>query len=343
MTDDPGLLALDLLYRQMMIDDEWSVRTARGFSWWAYRLAQHVQVSDPYTASDGAIACNMRIWTDIAAEVPDHDTKAAAVVGIANLMETMSALIWNNDDHTISECCTSVIYADTAESWTKVLTSAAVLQNTAAHSRAHGVSEALGCRLATSNHPKSGERPRMDDILNVPAQALAPAGAGPSKFAGHLMERVTGPDSPLSRLSVLTTGDANGLTAEFPYGGDRSAIELAANKLALPSKTALLQVMTDQPHPQLGSGALITLRLPFKIADGGKDGAADYANVLNFLEGTTDTRTTLLGAWCADPNAPESVAFVSFVPSALANQGVLENLCIYNAFRTQWAYGVMND
>ena len=58
--------------------------------------------------------------------------------------ETMSALVWNNDDCTISETCTSVVYADTVQSWTKVLASAAVLQNCAAHLRAHAFAESVG-------------------------------------------------------------------------------------------------------------------------------------------------------------------------------------------------------
>lgn len=46
---DIGLQMLDSLVDQMMIDEEWSVRRERGFTWWSYRLAQHVEVSPPGT------------------------------------------------------------------------------------------------------------------------------------------------------------------------------------------------------------------------------------------------------------------------------------------------------
>jgi hypothetical protein len=169
------------------------------------------------------------------------------------------------------------------------------------------------------------------------------------------MERLSAQGSPVSEYSVLTNGDANGLTAEFPYSGNRSSVELAAMQQAVPPETALLQIITDHNHPQLGSGALVTLKLPIKIPKAGKDDAASTENALNFLEAAgKDTieisnggtaRTTLIGAWCVDPSTSErdSLAFVSFVPSMLARGGVLENLCIYDAVRTRWAHSVLND
>jgi hypothetical protein len=41
---DIGVEFLDNIYGKMMVDDQWSVRRGRGFTWWAYRLAQHVEV-----------------------------------------------------------------------------------------------------------------------------------------------------------------------------------------------------------------------------------------------------------------------------------------------------------
>ena len=93
-------------------------------------------------------------------------------MAIVNAQETMNAPVWSSQAGSIFECCTSTIYADTVESWTDVLSIAAVMQNCAAHSRAHSVAEAVGGRiLAASDHPTSGERPEMDDILNVQARA----------------------------------------------------------------------------------------------------------------------------------------------------------------------------
>jgi len=48
---------------------------------------------------------------------------------------------------------------------------------------------------------------------------------------------------------------------------------------------------TVQPHPQLGSGALVTLQLPILSSE-----SADVANQLNLLEFAQLTDTSLLGA-----------------------------------------------
>jgi hypothetical protein len=252
-------------------------------------------------------------------------------------MATMNALTWDDREHTISERCTSTVYADTVESSMPVLTTAAVLQNCGAHSRAHAVAEGFGGHAAASNHPTSGARPDMDDLLNSPAQLIATQGQAPSKFAGELMERLTVSGSPLLALSSMTNGDSSGLTAELPFSGPRPVAAIAA--ATEPAETALLQVLADAPHPQFGSGALIILRLPLKFSPAD---ATHAANALNLWEGTTKTGTTLLGAWCLEPGSDTSLAFVSFVPSMLARGGVLENFCIHNAFRTRWAHGMLS-
>jgi hypothetical protein len=333
--DDPGLKAVELLYQQLQIDDRWSVRRDRGFTWWSYRLAQHVEASEPFKAIDGQERCDVRIWTDVANAVPAHeDPGAPDAMTKANELQTMSALIWNDNDHTVSEHCSSLVHRETVESWSKILSTAAIFQNTHAHSIARTLAKDIGAHVAESRHPESGERPDVDDILHVPDAPMQ--GAEPSRFAGPLMERLSAPGSILESLSSMTNGDANGLTAEFPYSGEApAAVAVVTNH---PLETALLQIMTDVPHPQFGSGALIILKLPMKVPERDASGSA---NVLNFLEGTTRTETCLLGAWCIAPNTTDTLAFVSFIPSFLARGGVLENFCIYNAVRTRWAYSVM--
>ncbi len=41
-TRDLGLEAVEQVYRDMQIDDEWSVREERGFTWWGAWLRQRV-------------------------------------------------------------------------------------------------------------------------------------------------------------------------------------------------------------------------------------------------------------------------------------------------------------
>lgn len=65
---DVGIRLIDSLFSQLMIDDEWVVRRERGFTWWSYRLAQHVEVGDP-VESYGIDVCRVRIWTEMVNDV----------------------------------------------------------------------------------------------------------------------------------------------------------------------------------------------------------------------------------------------------------------------------------
>jgi len=148
----------------------------------------------------------------------------------------------------------------------------------------------------------------------------------------------------MERLSQLAselwpaTGDATGFTAEVPYSdAARAAVAMAADPDA-GFGTALLQVFTDQPHPDYGTGALIVPRLPVTFPDE----AAPIANEFNRAEADGASATTMLGAWCPDPGDDGSVVFVSFVPSALARAGVLDNLALYSAQRATWAHDMLS-
>ena len=86
---DIGVRLLDSLYEQLMIDDEWAVRRERGFTWWSYRLAQHVEVGPPQWSVDRYV-CSVRIWTDVVIGV-DPSTDPATLLGVRLRSTTRSS------------------------------------------------------------------------------------------------------------------------------------------------------------------------------------------------------------------------------------------------------------
>ena len=334
-SEDVGIAAVEGIFRAMLVDAKWCERRPRGFTWWSYRLAQHVEASEPFTSGDGATASLVRVWTDVVTDVPvSSPEKTNFTLSLANSQATMSALVWSHKDSTIRECLSSVVYADTIDGWVPVMAMAAVLQNTAAHSRAHSVAEAVGGKPAASDHPEHGQRSKMDDILNVPAAGVDLSGAG-SAFSGVFMkELVAATDA--HPLIVLGSGDETSLTAEFSFSNAETAVKGAKSGEADASpETSLLQALTTEPHPQLGSGALLLLRLPVSLGE--FDRAAEIANTLNELEaaGEGPAQCTFMGGWSAVESG--HLAFATFVPSSLARSGLLVNLFNYDAFRSQWA------
>ena len=325
---DVGLEVLDGLYERLMIDDEWSLRWERKFMWWSYRLAQTVEAGPRFEIAPGVGASIIKITTAVARHVTDDPARLAALATV-NAMGSLSSLVYDSEGHLLFECCTLTVNDDTVDFGLDLLSAAAVLQNTSAHSRAPAVAEAFGGDPDTSFCPTSGHREVMDDLLNVPAALVAPAGAEPSRFAGALIERLLElQPAPWS----MANGDDTDFVAEVPFSSELSALEASFVGEALGS--ALIRVLLDSPHPEYGSGALIMLALPLMPED-----VAAAANQLNAAEAVGDVMPGLLGSWCRDPGG--GLAFVAFVPNLFAQPGLLENLVIYQAVRARWAHGML--
>lgn len=328
---DIGLRLLDSLYKQLMIDDEWAVRRERGFTWWSYRLAQHVEVSRPQWSIDRDV-CSVRIWTEVVREV-DASSEPALLLGAVNAYADLNALVWNPVEATITECCTAKVHDEIFPWMSKVLATAAVTQNTAAHSRAHQLAEMTGGIPAASDHPLNGQRPEMDDMLNLPEDVIVKEGAAPSRFGGEAWAAV---DKYLNEVGYFGSVDETELTCEVPFTGAAPAIAVSEAK---DLQTSLVQLFTGVPHPEEGNGLLGFMQLPVS-AD--PDRVAEQANRLNLIESTGEPATNLLGAWCSKPNSPTTIAFCQFVPNLLANLLRVENVVVYMASHSSFAASQLN-
>ena len=225
---------------------------------------------------------------------------------------------------TITECCTATVHDEIFGWLSKVLSTAAVLQNTAAHSRAHSLARATGGVAAGSNHPTSGERPGMDDLLNVPEQVVVPEGAKPSKFIG----RFSHIEDFMREKLFLGFADAGGLTCEVPFSGAMPAVAISE---AQQLQTSLIQMFTDMPHPEAGNGLLCLMRLPYSASP---QQIAMQANHLNLYEAKAEAGAPLLGAWCSDPSSDTTLAFCTFVPNLLGAWVMPENLISYMSWHS---------
>jgi hypothetical protein len=324
--DNPGLVALDVIRSMLSIDDEWTDPVDQGYEWWAYRLRQKF-VAETLRKRTGGMSSAVRISTDIVSGVSQD---AAQLVAIANMQQTLSALVWDPDRGTISECCTALVHDENIGWIGRLLGTAAILQNTAAHSRAHALADAVGGVPAASQHPIRGERPEMDEVLNVPL-SMAKNGKKRSGFSGALTKAL-GPFVEQFGLAGQTRKD--GFSLEIQCTGDPSA---ASQDSRMP--TASVDIETDAEHPQLGHGALVVLRLNTNCR---ADAVFSVANALNMLESKDESGTSLLGAWCPDPEGND-VAFNAFLPSDLAEPGILENMILYQIVRAQWATQITNQ
>lgn len=210
---DVGLQVLEGLYERLMVDDQWALRGERHFTWWSYRLAQTIEAGPRFEIAPGVGASIIKVTTAVARRVAGDSGRLAALATV-NSMGSLSSLVWDQDSGCLFECCTLTVNDDTVDFCLHLLSAAAVLQNTSAHSRAHAVAEAFGGEPDASFCPTSGYREEMDDLLNTPAALVAPAGAEPSRFAGTLIQQLQAlQPAPWS----MANGDDTGFTAEVPF------------------------------------------------------------------------------------------------------------------------------
>jgi hypothetical protein len=332
VTGDVGPQVLTFLFDALKIDDAWALREPRSFTWWAHRLAQRVWAEPARSSHDHDV---VRVHAATAVLRGASDTAdLRARLATTNRFMSLGALVASQAGDRIILHSAAWFHAQNM-AWLQPLFLAAVgIQVADAHIKADGLARLLGGQSDVSAHPRSGARREPDEILTVIATVIAPGGAGASPWTEGDFKAAS---EMRPRPWVLATSDAEGMTAEFPFTGDLPA------GIAPGLETALLTVSSSDRHPQLGSGLLLRLQLPFNVS---KEQGSDLAWMLNALEMTSQTNAHALGAWClgsAPPGRPDahSVTFVSFIPAAAYRRGLLDVLAMDMAIRTRWVARVL--
>jgi hypothetical protein len=112
----------------------------------------------------------------------------------------------------------------------------------------------------------------------------------------------------------MANSDANGATAEFPYG----------------DQTALCQFEARSPHSLYGNGLLVTQTFP--VNGLGETEGRNLALKMNRIELGNDTSGVGLGSFrFSDDGVPQ---FVSFFPNAAFRPGLTANIYMSCAART---------
>jgi hypothetical protein len=315
MQEDAGVRVVRAVHRLLNVDDEWSVWEGRGFIWWGGPLAQHVWADPPFT-EEGFVVSRVHVRTDLLAGFQGSESqfaKLGAVMGYS----TLSGPIRDPSDSSRLQLAASLYVHDETAGWLERLAGlAAAIQAAEAHIWGMELPELLDGASAKSQHPQSGFRDDLDDMLNVIEKVIPPASGQDSAYHGE--EMLAAVEMLQRPPCVLATGGEGGCTAEFPFG----------------SFTSRLQLFTDQPHPRLGNGLLTLLTMPSRPAADAAHGAA-AALGLNELELQSLTRCHFLGSWCHDE---EGLTFTSFYPNFLVGcaRGCTQAFIRSSAVRAQW-------
>ena len=311
----PGLI--DYVYRTMQIDEEWSARKSRSFTWWPHRLAQRVW-AEPAIESRGFNITKVSAETNLLRNVPGGPRTAEWLM-TCNYHATMSAFIWNPDDGHVRLHCSAYAHTETLAMIEKLFSCAVALQAADAHIKVDGLAQLLGGEPDVSPHPISGPRPAMDDMINVIELLFAPIGRGPAPFAPRDFESATRMQpQPWREVATIT----NGLRALL-------------HSVDFPEGTGILEAKGNEVHPQLGNGLLMLLSVPGP--KGSFEDTLALAHELNLQEARDWTGHYFFGGWCVGPKPDNELTFAVFFPARVCDPGLIEAMSLHMGGRAAWA------
>jgi hypothetical protein len=309
---DLGMAAVERIHREMQIDEPWTVREERGFTWWGAWIRQRVWAG-PATRSGGETLWHVRARTPVYRDQPDEPATYARV-NDWNLLWPMGAMAY---DGTISARSGAFLYAG-VDPWLETfLLMAAGLQASLAWVAAEAAA-GVGPR-DDEPHPVAGQRRDPDDMLNLAAST----------------PKVP---SPIT-ASILRTAEGELAAEDFAVTFDEDE-EVLVEVLSVAGDTAMW-VLRTVDHPVLGPGALARLVLTRPM---GPQRAAWIANALNLAEAadwTGDVRPHAFGAWSVEDGR---LVHNAFFPAVLLGGGdehiaalLARNFAIWGGVRARFA------
>lgn len=237
--EDAGLRTVEDIYGGLQIDEEWSVRAERSFTWWPYRHAQRVWAEEP-VEDDGVSLSLVHVETDAMRGVQSHPHGAQTidpVLGVLMGQASLAGLVIDGD--AVRFHSTILVHGQIQEWASKLIQMAAVVQLFNAKPALGPYASALGLHPDESHPPERGPRPAPDEMIGA-LNGLP------------LRDRPWGEQAECEEVSaflnergVFSMTSELGFAAEFPYGRN-GALHV------LPAERALQARPAPQPSSRHG-------------------------------------------------------------------------------------------
>ena len=322
-----GMRALKHIYDRWQIDDDRARWSESGFEWWPGHFKQTLLATDEIELN-GMRGCRIVATTEVLrAHQPLVADKLMTLNAFAQLAPSYAIqvvpdeLVEKEDGWPRAIKFTSMAFVEEDnEGWLPdFFGRMAILQPAYAQMQAEQMASVFGGQANTSSPRQDETLLEFDEMLTVMGALYIPMGEEPSRWSAcDEFEQVA---EKYGRSDVcFGNGDPDGLTLETPFGDD----------------SALIQLYTDQPHPDLGNGLLATLKVP--VWRDQQAEAIREAIWYNFFESFEGSPAPLLGSWCATEARPGQFgpAFSLFLPNALHCPGQVAAVVIWMLERAQW-------
>jgi hypothetical protein len=312
MTTNAGLKTIEWLFReQLQVDAEWSVKSSNGFTWWADRHAQTIEIVGSETDESGETAFLISARTEMLRNLELTDRAATAINGLLMGYASMAGPVYDEKTETLSLCSLMRVHESIREWMNPLISMASVLQIAEARIMAPELAKFLGAQSAESGHPVNGERPLPDELAEIVTNLVAPVGKQPPKWAQKEFGSAV-KDHMQRPPCLLATNGPLGFTAEFPCV----------------KGTSLFRGTCREPHPRYGNGLLLIQS--FRAGNLSEEEAIRLALSLNASELTKNPTGYGFGSFCHNDGC---IHFTSFLPNAAHRPGLLPSFYYAGASR----------
>ncbi|MCA1707064.1 MAG: ATP-binding protein, partial [Actinobacteria bacterium] len=360
MSRDVGRAVVNSVFTALQVDDEWSKRGERSFTWWPYRLAQSVAAGRE-RRSGGLRIVPVTVKSNVLVGIDDFEAAETAANRI-NRTAGLSAVVVNRSQRSMDLVSQIIVYRETAEMYQGAAKLAAATQIAEAESIAPGLAAELGASVAASAPPGKTARPAPDDMLNL-LESLPSMGRGGTGLTATDFYTCSFPPENVggSRAWVMATPQPDSVTIELPFVHEIPVVYLMDGEEQLPAGTVLLvlqsigteldgllsqldQIPFERRVQRYGPGLGVYLSLPIDLDE---PAAVTAAALLNRLE-VEQCDAQLLGAWHS--HEPATLAFSGYLPAALFHPlpakdrvAMLLNMAFVEAKRVRWAAGPLHE
>jgi hypothetical protein len=307
-----GEETIQWLYKdQLRVDDEWSIRSANGFTWWADKHAQTVEILGEETWPDGDPTYLVSVRTDFLRDLTLNDQAALEINSLMSFA-SMAGAVYEATTQTLRLCSLVRVHHEIAKWMNPIISLASVLQIAQARIEGTEMAKRLNAHEAVSGHPTHGMRPKPDEMADMVETVIGPVGQQPCKWPHREFQDAV--DQYMKRPPSLHASNGGlSFTVEFPYG-----------------EMSSLCKVTGESHPRYGNGLLLLQSFPL-VGCTDAEGAM-LALSLNAEELASKPWGYGFGSYVYRTGM---IHFTSFLPNAAYKQGWLPNLYSSSALRAR--------
>lgn len=307
------------IHSRLLIDELWTVRTAREMSWVGHRLRQTIHTSRTFMSREIPVTC-ISVATTVVRGIQGSREHVERALTLLNAFAVGSGYQFLPDRAEIIAFAKQTVHSETLEWRAEEMAAYAIIQLAQAEAEADNLAALTQGEVAVWIHPFNGARSDVDEMLGIIPKHFSPLGRGPSLF-DDLSEMELATELIDGTACVCTHASARGLTVAAPFGED---------------DFALIQITAEATHPMLGSGLAVASQVVF---DWNEPELVAIAAQLQAAQAGTQLGGSQLGGWgLRHMGDVPFVAFCRFVPNALYRSGLLRDVLQNEMNRMEWLH-----